>query len=257
MENKIKVSVVSYLNSKPFGYGLLKSEILKSIDLSFDIPSVCAAKLETGQADIGLIPVAALFGNDSLQIIGTYCISSEKSVRTVVLASEVPIEAIETVLMDYQSRTSVLLAKVLAKFFWKRDFRWENTVSGFEQNKIGGKIAGVVIGDRVFGIEKKYPYIYDLCEEWLRFTGLPFVFAVWASNKPLTEGFLAEFESALKFGVENINQFIAEEKDFYPGVDLFGYFTENIKFSLNDKKREAIELFLELAGKLQQENKYF
>jgi chorismate dehydratase len=250
MGKNIKVSVVSYLNSKPYGFGLKNSGIIKDIDLSFDVPSECAAKLESGRADIGLVPVAALFGNKNLQIIGSHCISAEKKVRTVVLASEVPVEEAETILLDYQSRSSVLLTKVLAQFFWKKQFRWGNTSADFEKNRIKGKTAGVVIGDRVFGIENKYPYIYDLCEEWLRFTGLPFVFAVWAANKPVGQDFLARFEAALDFGIGNISQFIAEEKNLYPGVDMNSYFTENIKFDLTGKKREAIKLFFELARKI-------
>jgi chorismate dehydratase len=251
MENKIKVSVVSYLNSKPFAYGLLKSEILKSIDLSLDIPSKCAAKLESNQADIGLVPVAALVENENLWVVSDKCIGSEGKVRTVVLASEVPVEEIETILMDYQSRSSVLLTKVLANFFWKKEFIWKNTLPGFENKLINGKIAGVVIGDRVFDIEKKYKYIYDLSEEWQKYTGLPFVFAVWATNKSLTQNFQEDFDKALTYGLMNIQEVIKEELYSYPDVDLSEYFTKNIKFFLDDKKREAMALFIQLAHKLE------
>lgn len=256
MADKIKVSVVSYLNSKPFAFGLLKSDILKNIELSFDIPSTCAAKLETGLVDIGLVPVAVLVDNDNLHTVGNFCISADRKVRTVVLASEVPVQETETVLMDYQSRSSVLLTQVLAKSYWKKKFRYENTSSGFEHQLINGKTAGVVIGDRVFDIEKKYPYIYDLSEEWLKFTGLPFVFAVWAANRNLDDLFLSEFESALNLGVENIARVIEEEKNFYPGVDLFEYFTDNIKFRLDTKKQEAIARFIELAKNLNRPGSY-
>jgi chorismate dehydratase len=250
MEKKVKVSVVSYLNSKPFVYGLQHSELLKKIDLSLDIPSTCASKLENGLADVGLVPLATLLNNPKLQVVGGKCIASDVKVRTVVLASKVPLDEIETILLDYQSRSSVMLTRVLSKFFWKKNFLWENTSPDFENQLIGGKTAGVVIGDRVFNTEKQCPYIYDLCEEWRRYTGLPFVFAVWAANRRLPVEFVRDFEKALEFGIGHIEDVIKEEEKYYPGVNLFEYFTENIKFNTDAKKREAISLFLDLAGKL-------
>ena len=153
---KTRVSIVSYLNSKPFLYGLKNSVISKEIELSLDIPSKVAAKLAFNLADVGLIPVAGLEDLDEYQIIGDYCIGSVGKVKTVVMVSEVPLDQVETVLMDYQSRSSLMLAKVLAKFYWKKSFKLENTCNNFQNVSIKGNIAGIVIGDRVFEIEDKF-----------------------------------------------------------------------------------------------------
>lgn len=248
---KTRVSIVSYLNSKPFLYGLNKSAVAGQIEISLDIPAKIAAKLTYNMADIGLIPVAALTDLDHYQVITNYCIGAVGKVQTVVLASEVPIAQIDTILMDYQSRSSVLLAKVLAKFFWKKKFAWENTCNDFQNKSIGGKTAGVVIGDRVFDIEKRYKYIYDLGGEWQEFTGLPFVFAVWAANKPIQQTFEEQFNEALAFGVKNIAETVRMEQSNYPDVNIHDYFTQFISFGLDKKKRQGMKKFLELAQKLE------
>ncbi len=249
--NKTRVSIVSYLNSKPFLYGLRNSIIANEIDLSLDIPSKVAAKLAFNLADVGLIPVAGLEDLDDYRIIGDYCIGSVGKVKTVVLVSEVPLDEIETVLMDYQSRSSVLLAKVLAKFYWKKQFNWENTCNDYQNVSIKGKTAGVVIGDRVFDVENKYKYLYDLSEEWYNFTRLPFVFAVWAANNKVTKSFEALFNSALAFGIENMAEIISLEQLKFKNVDIADYFAQNISFELDNEKKAGMKKFLELARKLE------
>jgi chorismate dehydratase len=115
----VRISVVSYLNSKPFIHGLRQSGLNSEIVITEDIPSVCANKMITGQADIGLIPVAALADLKGYTIISDYCIGSDGPVGSVLLLSQVPLNEIGTILLDYQSRTSVLLTRILAQNFWK------------------------------------------------------------------------------------------------------------------------------------------
>jgi chorismate dehydratase len=140
---------------------------------------------------------------------------------------------------------------VLAKFYWKKSFNWENTCNDFQNVSIKGKTAGVVIGDRVFDIENKFRYIYDLSEEWYNFTELPFVFAVWASNKKISESFEKEFNSALAYGIENMSEIVLMEQPNYTNVDITNYFAQNISFELDNEKRAGMKKFLELAQKLE------
>lgn len=248
---KTRVSIVSYLNSKPFLFGLNKSSIANHIDLSLDIPSKIASKLSFNLTDIGLIPVAGLEDLEEYKIVSDYCIGAFGKVRTVVLTSEVPLDQIETILMDYQSRSSVQLAKVLAKFYWQKEFNWENTCSNFENKSIKGTTAGVVIGDRVFAMENKFCYKYDLSEEWFNFTRLPFVFAVWAANKNVSNEFEANFNRALSFGIEKISEIAKMEQPNFPDVNIIDYFTQNISFDFDEKKKEGMNKFFELAKKLE------
>jgi len=251
MMEKTRVSIVSYLNSKPFLYGIENSHIAEQLEISKDIPSKIVAKLSYNITDIGLIPVAGLEDLDEYRIISNYCIGALREVRTVVLASEVPLEQIDTILMDYQSRTSVLLAKVLAKFFWKKEFAWKNTCNDYQHVSIKGNTAGVVIGDRVFNIEKRFKFKYDLSEEWYKFTTLPFVFAVWAATKNVSEQFEKDFNAACSFGISNISEVIKMEQSAYRNVDISDYFTHNISFDFDTNKKAGMNKFLELARKLE------
>ena len=246
-----RISIVSYLNSKPFLFGLRNSKINSQLDISLDIPSKIVAKLSYNLVDVGLIPVGGLADLEEYQIISDYCIGAVGKVKTVVLVSDVPLNQVETILMDYQSRTSVLLAKVLAKFYWKKEFKWENTCNNFQHKSINGNTAGVLIGDRVFEVEGKFKYSYDLSEEWQKFTNLPFVFAVWAANKEIPVAFENEFNEAMKLGLENIKEVVKQEQKDYPSVDISDYFADNISFELDNAKRMGMQKFLQLAQKLE------
>lgn len=252
MTDKIKISVVSYLNSKPFLFGIEKSKISKQVDLQLDIPSTCAHKLIDNQVDIGLVPVAVIPGLKQHFIISDYCIGAVGKVSSVMLYSHVPLTAIKQVLLDYQSRTSVTLVKVLAKEYWHISPEWIQASEHFEDG-IKDTTAAVIIGDRTFGMENKYPYVYDLSEEWQKFTTLPFVFACWVANKKLPDAFIAEFNEALKHGIDNRSKLIEELKiNASYKTDVEKYLKNSISYTYDSEKKRALAMFLELAAKLSQ-----
>lgn len=242
---KIKISAVSYLNTTSFMFGIENSKRLsETIDLQKDIPAECARKLLEGEVDLGLIPVAMIPKLETAHIISDYCIGAVGKVKSVLLLSDVPLNKIETIFLDYQSRTSVALCQVLCRELWKINPQFESTKAGFEE-QISGKNAGVIIGDRTFHLNKEYSYQFDLAEEWQKLTGLPFVFAAWVSNKPLSKNFIEEFNQALKFGLENTQKAIETLKN--PSIskhELFEYLTRYIQFDLDAEKRKGLNLFL-------------
>ncbi|MEO5890257.1 MAG: menaquinone biosynthesis protein, partial [Ferruginibacter sp.] len=183
MDRKIRVGAVSYLNTKPLVYGLEQGMMNESIDLFFDYPSNIAAALLNDEIDVGLVPVAIIPQMENYHIISDYCISSDGEVASVCLFSEVPINEIEMVLLDYQSRTSIELAQLLLKEYWKIKPVFKKAGVDFRE-KISGTTAAVVIGDRAFEQRNISAYSYDLGLAWKKLTGLPFVFAAWVSNKP-------------------------------------------------------------------------
>lgn len=248
--HKVKISVVSYLNSKPFLYGIEHSDIMNELDLQLDIPSICAQKLIDNKVDIGLIPVAVIPQLKEYYIISDYCIGATGKVSSVMLYSNVPLEDITAVMLDYQSRSSVTLVRVLAKNFWKIHPQWIKAEADYE-NSISGTTAAVIIGDRTFGLEGKYSYVYDLSEEWQKFTGLPFVFAAWVANKKLSGSFVSAFNSALKTGIDNRPAIIKElEHSGTYKTDVGRYLTKSIDYDLNTAKKQALELFLSYISKL-------
>lgn len=248
--HKIKVSVVSYLNSKPFIYGLLNTTLANEMELSLDIPSVSAQKLLERKVDIGLVPVAILPELKDYFLLTDYCIGAVGEVKSVALFSDVPLHEIEKISLDYHSRSSVLLVKVLANKFWKINPEFINTTEGFE-NKVEGAHAVVIIGDRAIDLIDKYKYSYDLAKEWNSFSGLPFVFACWVSNKKLPEDFVQRFSDAIKFGVTNKQTAIAEyEKHSSPTFNIKEYVELNISYEFDENKRKGMELFLSLIKEL-------
>jgi chorismate dehydratase len=250
--DKLRISAVKYANTYPFIFGLRDSGFEEKIILETDHPSDCAEKLITNRADIGLIPVAALLQMKEYHIISDYCIGSNGNVRTVMLLSNSPFKEIDTIYLDYRSRTSVNLSKVLAKNFWKRDFLWLSTSKGFDFLNIGMNEAVVLIGDQCFEYEKFFRYGTDLAGEWKRFTGLPFVFACWTANKKIDRKFIEEFNQALKSGVMNIDAVVKSigKAGSITGKILKNYLTQNIDYDLNDDKKKGLELFLSLMKKL-------
>ncbi len=238
---RIKVSVVSYVNSYPFIYGLQNHAVTQTIDLALDNPADCAKKLMSGEVDLGLVPVAIIPLLKDANVVTKLCIGADGPVETVSLFSDVPLNEIEEVLLDYQSRTSVKLVQMLADKYWEISPKWVKA-SDKILSQIGGKTAAVVIGDRAFGLKNKFKYEIDLSEEWKKYTGLPFVFACWVSNKPLSTEFLEVFENALNFGLNNkataINFFAKDNQE-----SLVRYVERKISYNLDDKKLEAMKLF--------------
>jgi chorismate dehydratase len=250
--DKIRISAVKYANTYPFIYGLKESGFEKKVILETDHPSDCAAKLISGKVDIGLIPVAALPLLNEYHIISDYCIGANGNVRTVMLLSDSPLEKIRTVFLDYRSRSSVNLSKVLAKNYWKKEFTWIDTSIGFDFRNIGPEEAVVLIGDQCFEFEKSFRYKIDLARQWKEFSGLPFVFACWTANKKLDNDFIEEFNKALQLGVKNIDAVVKKfgKTGTITGKILKTYLTENIDYNFNNEKKMGLKLFLELMSKL-------
>ncbi|MBS1663153.1 MAG: menaquinone biosynthesis protein [Bacteroidetes bacterium] len=241
MDGKIRVGAVSYLNTKPLLYGIGRSDIIKDIELVIDYPSRIASMLLNDELDMGLVPVAVIPRMKNYFVNGDICIGSDGPVASVCLFSEVPIDKVERVLLDYQSRTSVQLARVLLRHYWKVDPILEDAGPDFREH-IHGATAGVVIGDRALQQRKVSPYIYDLGEAWKDMTKLPFVFAAWISNKPLDPAFIAEFNLANKKGLQHLADVVKENP--YTDFDLYAYFTKFLDYTLDDAKRKGLDLFL-------------
>jgi chorismate dehydratase len=239
---KIKVGAVSYLNTKPLIYGFQQGLMKDAIQLVEDYPSHIAGMLLNDGIDIGLVPVAIIPHLKEYYIISDYCIGAAGEVASVCLFSQVLISEVREVLLDYQSQTSVQLAKILLKEYWKVNPVFTDATEDF-QDHINGTTAGLVIGDRAFEQRKTSRFMYDLGEAWKQHTGLSFVFAAWISNKPLNRGFVKSFNDATSLGLQQMDKVIAENP--YPLFDLHAYFTKHISYLLNEDKKKGLALFLQ------------
>jgi len=253
--DKVKVTAVSYLNTKPFLYGIEHSDLINELELSLDIPSRCSERLLNQEVDIGLVPVTIIPFIDDVEIISDYCIGSTGPVKTVCLFSHCPLEDIETVLLDYHSNTSVELLRILLRDYWKMSPRLLRGEAGFEE-KIGGTTAGLIIGDRVIPWRKRFTYEYDLGQAWHEHTSLPFVFAAWVTRSHLEGPFIDRFNEAIEFGVKQIQKTVDEFSERYEehGFDVSKYFEENISYAFDDQKRRGMDHFLKLVSGVSQEH---
>lgn len=253
-QSKYTISAVSYLNTKPFLQGLEMTTVKNKINLTQDTPAECAQKLLNNEIDIGLVPVAVIPQLKNPQIVSPFCIGADGKVKTVCLFSNVPVGEINTIYLDYQSRTSVLLVQLLMKEFWKKEVKFLPAFVGFEKS-IKNNIAAVIIGDRAIANLDKFSYEYDLAEAWKQHTGLPFVFAAWVSNKEINQDFLDEFNAALLMGLSSRNQLAEKYKLF--NSDFFSvkeYWNTNIQYELDLNKKTALEVFLK---KLNPDQQFF
>lgn len=241
LNHKIRVGAVSYLNTKPLLYGIKNSEIMNSIELIEDYPSKIAELLIDNSIDIGLIPVAALLELPEYFIVGDYCIGSENDVSSVGVFSDVLLNEIETLYLDYQSKTSVMLVKILCKKLWNIQPTFIETTAEFS-HLIKDKAAGLVIGDRAFKQKENSKYYYDLGLAWKQLTELPFVYATWVSNKKLPDNFIEEFNIANAMYKESIE--LISDSEFIYSANVKDYLTNKISYELNEGKRTALKLFL-------------
>ena len=242
MAQKIKVGAVSYLNTKPLIYGFEQGLMNDEVELLIDYPSNIASLLQTNRIDIGLVPVAIIPTLAEHHIISDYCIGCDGEVASVCLFSEVPLAEVSTILLDYQSRTSVALLRILLKEHWRINPRLQPAEASYEQG-IGGSTAGLVIGDRALVQRSKSKYIYDLGTAWKEMTGLPFVFAAWVSNKPVSMDFIGLFNNANALGMAHIDEIIAKYSPQYD--DLKQYYTRNIMYKLDESLRKGLNLFIQ------------
>jgi chorismate dehydratase len=245
LSKKIRVGAVSYLNTKPLLYGLQQHAISESIELIEDYPANLARALEENTIDIGLVPVAVIPKLPEAHIISNYCIGATGPVASVSIFSQVPMESITSVYLDYQSKTSVNLARILLKNYWKQDVLLLEASSNF-MDLIDGSTAAVIIGDRALEKYNSYAYRYDLAEAWINYTGKPFVFATWVANKPIDEVFIANFNEANGIGLKNIDTVVEQLSHKNNSYDLHTYFTKNISYTLDAAKKEGMAQFLSL-----------
>ena len=214
---------------------------MNDIELILDYPANLAKGLQEGTIDLALMPVAAMPGIPGSHMVSDYGIGADGEVASVCIFSQVPMEEIKTVYLDYQSRSSVRLAQLLLEKHWKKDVEFKPATEHYIEY-INGTSAGVIIGDRALQQRSNFEYIYDLAAAWKDYTGLSFIFAGWIAAKALPADFLKAFNEANAEGLNHIDEVVAANP--FPYYSLKKYYTENIHYHLDGKKREGLELFL-------------
>ncbi|MGL6021493.1 MAG: menaquinone biosynthetic enzyme MqnA/MqnD family protein [Chitinophagaceae bacterium] len=246
--DKLQLGFINYMNTVPFLFGLRKTNIINGIDLHQGNPAYIFQKLANHQVDIGIIPVGALLTLPKYFTHTEYCIATDGEVASVCIFSKSPIEKITTIFLDYQSRSSVLLAKIICKFIWKKEIIFLPTQQDNFFDNIEAQEAALIIGDRALKARSQFEYIYDLGILWKTLTSLPFVFAVWGSLFPINSYWEQLLNEAFKYGTTHIEEIIQEYTFIEYPMDI--YFKKNIQYTLDNEKRKAIEVYQQYIQKL-------
>lgn len=249
LNHKNIISVVSYTNAIPFLTGLQKLQLESpSIEVHKHWPSDGAHRLFSQEVSVALLPVFTEFENPSFKRITSFGITSNGKVGSVLLFSHTPIDQIKTIYLDYQSKTSVNLTKVLCSLYWKINPHFENTSPGFESMELKKDEAMLIIGDRAYKNTSKYSYIYDLGEEWQKYTQLPFVYAAWYQKSKINQELEELLSKTFAWGLSQIPKIIPSIPSEIP--DLADYFSNKIGFIIGENEKKGIDLFRECCKKL-------
>jgi chorismate dehydratase len=252
---RLRISAISFLNTVPLMWDFEHGTAGIDFDISYTLPSTCAAELLAGSADIGIIPAAAYAQIPDLAILPGVAIAARRPVRSILLVSKVPTAKIQTVALDTSSMTSVGLTKVLFER-WLGGGRTFIPMAPDVERMLGENDACLVIGDTALQVDRSKYLTFDLAEEWIRFTGKPFVFAFWAIRRAALAGASADlatlFQTSRDHGTqpENIG-LTAREWSSRLGLseaDIGSYLTENIHYHLDPGCLEGLQLFYRYAA---------
>jgi chorismate dehydratase len=250
--SKPRISVVRYLNTAPLVWGLLHGELRGKYDLDFTTPARCADAVLSGQAEVGIIPSIVYPRLPAGEIIRGLSISSLRTVRSVLLFSHRPIAQVRRVALDRASRTSVALLTVLLRKFYGVDFQAAAAPSD-PASMLKAADAALVIGDPALLYHNEAVRVYDLAEEWHQFTGLPFVFAVWAGpGHAQVARFRQDLEDSRTYGLAHLEDIAAQ---YAPRLGMTTeeikiYLTKNIDYNLGEDHQRSLGLFFRLASEV-------
>jgi chorismate dehydratase len=244
----LRLSVVQYLNTVPLIWGMLHGEQRGKFELQLTVPSGCADAIAQRRADVGIVPSIEYQRLDSAQMLPGMSIASKYEVKSVLLLSKMPLAEVQTVALDESSRTSAALVRILMHKFYSRRASFLPAAPE-PQEMLRQADAALLIGDPALtyrgGAET-----YDLAREWRKFTGLPFVFAVWMghSGADLSRRH-ADFAASLEFGLAHVDDIAVE---YAPKLGMTPsavsvYLTRNIDYSLDGENLQGLKLFYKLA----------
>ena len=261
---RLRISAIAYLNTAPLMWDFEHGEAGRNFDISYTLPSACARALQAGTADIGIIPAAAYAQIPGLQVLPGVAIASRRAVRSILLVSKVPLEKIRTIALDTSSMTSVALTKILFEK-WLGGGRAFSAMEPNLDQMLSANDAGLLIGDPALEVDRSRYLTLDLAEEWIRYTGKPFVFAFWAVRQQAMQGGglreaspapdLAQvFQDSRDHGLapSSLNQ-IAREWAPRLGVredEVRSYLTESIHYELDPGCIDGLQLFYRYAAEI-------
>jgi chorismate dehydratase len=257
----LRISAISFLNTAPLMWDFEHGDAAKDFEISYTLPSACAAALAANEADIGIIPAITYAEIPGLVILPNIAIASKDHVRSILLISHKPLEGIRTVAADTSSRTSVALAQVLFAKFLDGPRQFTPHPPNLEP-MLAHHDAALIIGDPALIIASVRPpyHLYDLAHEWRMRTGKPFVFAFWAVRLDALSRLRKDlhltkiFQQSRDHGIQS-ESIATLAREWSPRLELpeheiADYLTHNIHYFLDRENHSGLELFLRYAHEL-------
>jgi predicted solute-binding protein len=275
--NKLRISIVEFLNTAPLVWGFTDGPLRDLYALSFTVPSLCAEALHSGEADIAIIPAIEYQRMDAMVVLPEMAVAARGEVRSILVLAKKPIEQTRRIALDTNSRSSVALTRLLCRGFWRIAPEFIDAAPD-PAAMLAEADAALLIGDpalqirlKVDAILAKAPdargccsgdllsdkedapvrgvdtlFVYDVAEEWRRMTGKPCVLAIWVGRRELiTPEVVADFLASKEYGLARLGEIAAAAalKLDLPARDLESYLRDNIDFSLDAANLEGLELY--------------
>jgi chorismate dehydratase len=249
---EVRIASVPFVNARPLTWGFLQGPYRGIFRVRHVSPCRIPDLLRSGEADVGLIPSIEYLGLPGVEFLPQLCIASKRRVRSVYLASRVPLERIRSVALDLNSRTSVALLKIILWHKGVRDAAFRERAPSLRE-MLRDHDAALLIGDAALTAETTGLLVHDLAAEWFALTGLPFVFALWAARPGvvLPDG-VRPFLESRRIGMANIKEIAlrAGEDLAISPESIESYLKTNIHFYLGSEERRGLGLFFRQAQQL-------
>jgi chorismate dehydratase len=247
----LRISLVDFLNARPLTWGLLH-EPPAGVTVFRDLPSACAAKLASGEADVGLIPSIEYQRIPGLKAVRGLGIAAASEVRSVLLVSDVSREKIRSVSLDPASRTSAALTRLLLRrrYGLSPSYREGSGVNDSSPNLLARPDARLVIGDPALKTRQNGRVVLDLAAEWRAFSGHPFVFAFWAVRREAASSETADLlRRSYEAGLTHFAELVSSEAAAtgLSGAVVEDYLRHALHYELERGDIEGLELFYRMA----------
>ena len=277
--NKLRISVVQYLNTAPLVRGFTHGPLQGKYDLSFTVPSQCAEALRTNTADVAIIPAIEFQRIPNLVILPDLSIASKERVRSLLIVSQSPIREARRIALDSSSRSTQALTKILCDARWLISPQFTEAAPDLA-TMLATSDAALLIGDPALRLAiaaeqhlltpgrdgalvctgaqiglPQFPkaFIYDVVHEWWQLTERPAVLAVWAARAEIvTPELAADFSASLAYGLAHLPDICAEAAHELqlPAKELSLYLRTNIDYSLDAENLKGLDEYFAHAARL-------
>ena len=250
--DEVRIASVPFVNAQPLTWGFVRGPYRGIFRVRHQAPSRIPDLLRAGEADVGLIPSIEYLGLPGVEFLPQLCVASKRRVRSVVLASLVPVESIRSVALDANSRTSIALLKIILWHKGVRDARFAEQAPSLKE-MLREHDAALLIGDAALTADTSGLVVLDLAAEWFALTGLPFVFAMWAvrAGVVVPDG-VRPFLESRRIGMAGIPAIALQAGAALkiPPESIESYLKTNIHYYLGSEERRGLELFFRQAQQL-------